>query len=240
MCCWACFYELLRTEPRTLQMLVSTPPSLVWTTQSQLLQIPHSLLHLPPLISGPSCVEKQLGRGRWWPPDSLYFMTVTKPVISLVQPKKGQGRDHQGHLVTVWQGWDFGMKAEERLLSSWKGKPSNRVFQEGIKYRGRKSKGLADKGKNESSSFKWDRSEVREAMGRHAQGWCEQTLPTDLEASRLCLRSHLSSWRQDGSKHFSQGGEYLWLQCFQHCVSSGASELAVVNWCDSFSSPCLY
>lgn len=155
-------------------------------------------------------------------------------IISLVQPKKAQGRDQQGHLVTVWQGWDFGMKDRKRLLSSWKGKPSNRVFQEGIKYRGKKERRVVRQ-RTKARPLKWDESEVREAMGRSSR-----LMWTDLKASRLCLHGHFSSWGQDGSKHLSQGEGYLWLQCFQHCVSSGASELAVVNWCVNFLSPCPY
>lgn len=52
-------------------------------------------------------------------------------IISLVQPKKAQGRDQQGHLVTVWQGWDFGMKRWEKTLEFVKGK----ALQQGISRR---------------------------------------------------------------------------------------------------------
>lgn len=94
------------------------------------------------------------------------FHDSHETIISLVQPKKAQGRDQQGHLVTVWQGWDFGMKDRKRLLSSWKGKPSNRVFQEGIKYRGKKERRVVRQRKNQSSSFKMRRKRSEGSDGK--------------------------------------------------------------------------
>lgn len=124
-CCCACFSKVLRTEPRTLQMLVSTPPTALHPQSFFGLDNPVPVTPLssfpppppPPHLWSFVCRETAWKRDMVTTTLSLLHDSH-ETIISLVQPKKAQGRDQQGHLVTVWQGWDFGMKDRKRLLSS--------------------------------------------------------------------------------------------------------------------------
>lgn len=165
-------------------MLVSMPPSMALHPQSffgldnPVPVTPLSSSPPPPstLISGPSCVEKQLGRGRWWPSDSLYFMTLTKPSF----PRCNQRKDKERTTRDTWL--RFGKMGKDSWVHERESPPTG-ISRNKVQ---RKKEQRVDRHRKKKKARPLSETEAK--WGRR---W-----------------EDLSSWRQDGSKHFSQGGEY--------------------------------